>query len=115
LRRYNFLDRRLETAIDFRPPPEVSAFCMGSASAGPLLVAAGPNMQRECQFLDLETLKPMPFMGKDIFSQPVDACNRYWAAANGRYFGCCWADGDGNGLKMSGVSIESGILERLGG
>src|SRR2546430_1348621 len=42
LRRYNLLDRRLETTIDFRPPPEVSAFCMGSASAGPLLVAAGP-------------------------------------------------------------------------
>jgi hypothetical protein len=114
LRRYNLLDRKLEKERDFNPPPEVSSFVMGSASNGPLLVAAGPVMRRECRFLDLETLEAMPFQGKDIFSQPTDPCNRYWAAANGRYFGCCWADGDSNGLKLSGMSIEKGIIERIG-
>jgi hypothetical protein len=114
LRRYNLMDRKLEKERDFNPPSEMSSFCMGSASNGPLLVTAGPVMQRECRFLDLETFDPMPFQGKDIFSQPTDACNRYWAAANGRYFGCCWADGDSNGLKLSGMSIEKGIIERIG-
>src|SRR5262249_60525479 len=87
---------------------------MGSAWNGPLLIVAGQELSRECRFFDLDSLQPMDIPGRDIFSRPADAQNLYWPAANGRYFGCCWAN-DGGGLKLSGMSIESGIIERVGG
>jgi hypothetical protein len=114
LRRYNLLDRKLEKERDYEPNAEITSFCMGCASNGPLLLVAGPPLSRECHFFDLDTLEPREIPVKDIFTRPADPCNRYWPAANGRYFGSCWAD-EGSGLKPSGLSIESGHVERIDG
>jgi hypothetical protein len=113
LRRYNLLDRKLEKERDFDPPQELCSFCMGSASAGPLLVVAGPNLSREPRFYDLDTLEPMKIPAVDGFpammlSSPADT---YFAAANGRAFGSHW--GIDSNMALSSLSIADGLARRF--
>jgi LSD1 subclass zinc finger protein len=114
LRRYNLLDRKQEKERACDPEAEITSFAMGSASNGPLLLVAGQPLSRMCRFFDLDNLEPMNIPAKDFLSRLEDAQDLYWPAANGRYFGCCWSN-DGGGLKLSAMSIEAGIMERIDG
>lgn len=81
---------------------KLSAFCMGHASAGPLLVCDG---RAGVRFYDISTFEEMPYRvdGQGIGQGPGAL---YWAGADGRIFGAT-----GNYGQPSGVAtlvIEGG-------
>lgn len=71
--------READQPFKTRPP---TAFCMGSASAGPLLVNAAPSGARLFDITDFRPIKPPRSEGVwRVWG------GRFWAAADGRWFG----------------------------
>ena len=83
---------------------KIEAFCMGHASAGPLLLGVagqGP------QLLDPETFKPITIPTTPGGGRPLDDGN-YWAGASGRIFGHTGNWGQPNGVRTV-ILEESGV------
>jgi hypothetical protein len=87
----------LTGAVEERRPfavQKVSAFCMGSASAGPLLVCDASDA-RLVDIVSFDTEILPGTKGSGHF--PTDS---YWAAANGRVFGRSGNHGQPNGIGV---------------
>jgi hypothetical protein len=82
LLRYDLLSRQREKVAKLTDAPtQVAAFCLGSASSGPLLVSA--NDRPGGQLYDIETLEPMPLSDNDKQVLGGGPC---WVSADGRVF-----------------------------
>jgi hypothetical protein len=89
------------------PDGKIEAFCMGHASAGPLLVSSAGQGVR---FYNPETFQfiPRPAEPQGPPAQPayLEACG-YWAGATGRLFG--------SQRNYTTVTLEGGRVKRYGG
>jgi hypothetical protein len=79
LQRWSLL--KLEKEQTVPSPVAIGAMCLGHASHGPILAAAGNTMQ----FLSLETLEPLPV--PTLNKRVLGVGSFLQASANGRHFG----------------------------
>jgi hypothetical protein len=95
------------------PEGKIEAFCMGHASAGPLLIGvAGQG----AQLFNPETFRLIPLPTPDgpggVAPLRVLDSGNYWAGATGRVFGHTGNYGMPNGVKT--VVLESGGVRKYG-
>jgi predicted Zn finger-like uncharacterized protein len=101
IQRYNLLTGEQEyTGKMLLPGGNVEAFCMGHASAGPLLIGVANN---GAHLYDIEKFKEIPLPQEVGFDNvPVERRLEggfYWAGATGRVFGHTGNFGHPNGIK----------------
>ncbi|MBI1913374.1 MAG: hypothetical protein HYS12_01245 [Planctomycetes bacterium] len=114
IQRYNLLtgDHEYSGQLDL-PPGRVQAFCLGHASAGPLLVSVA---KKGARLFDIEKFQAIPLPPsegrEDGFGRPEGPRlleeGRYWAGATGRVFGR--TDDGGNLNYIDTVIVEGGRI-----
>jgi hypothetical protein len=78
---------------------QVRAVALGSASRGPLVIwATDQSGAARPHFLDVRTLKEMPFRHIPHFHRQTDPGAQYRASADGRVFGCWQVSGSPQGV-----------------
>lgn len=89
------------------PAGRISAFCMGSASAGPLLACAVGDFGRGgTQLFDINSFEALPIGEEGTHPGGTLSGGPYWASADGRTLGHSGSLGMPNGVAA--VSIQSG-------
>src|SRR5262249_25447218 len=117
IQRYNLLtgDREYAGKFDLPASGKLEAFCLGHASAGPLLVGVAGN-GAGLYDLDKFTEIPLPSARRDNFSgQPLARRlpgGLYWAGATGRVFGHTGNYGMPDGVRT--VVLEGGQVQEYG-
>ncbi len=91
------------------PAGRVEAFCMGHASAGPLLVSVA---DKGAALYDLAQFNEIRLPGEAGNAQPRLEGGFYWAGATGRVFGYTGTYGQPNGVKT--VVLEGSGAKRYG-
>jgi hypothetical protein len=101
--RWDLLTRKQEKALPLKTAGKLTAFCMGSASEGPLLVCT----EKDFRFLEIDGLTTIALPDDDE-GRPITglANNLYWAGAPGRVFGRTALLGQPNGVST--VVLEGG-------
>src|SRR5262249_14427898 len=103
LERWNLLKPQCERQAKLEVEGKVGAFCMGSASDGPLLIGAQDNFRGDVRFLDLETFERLTPPGKDGGGLEGGG---YWAGPSGRIFGHTGNHGQPNGVAALVLSSQ---------
>jgi hypothetical protein len=111
LERWHLLEPRCERQVKLEIEGKVGAFCMGSASDGPLLISAQDGIRGDVRFLDLETFARLTPPGIVNGFGRLDG-GGYWAGPSGRIFGHTGNHGMPNGvaalvLSPQGISSAS--------
>ncbi len=87
------------------PVGKMTAFCLGHASAGPLLVSCQqPTGTSQGRFFDLRTLAAIPL---DAQEESLLHGTHYWAGATGRLFGTSESG------KLATLRIDRAFLDRF--
>jgi hypothetical protein len=103
VQRYSLDTLKLETTSQLSIKQPVTAAAMGSASAGPLLLFAGNDVDARPYFLDLVTLKPLPIK-IDNLTPTRDSRPVMRASADGHVF--VWGTAFGfHVVRMSGGKL----------
>jgi predicted Zn finger-like uncharacterized protein len=114
IQRYNLLTGEREHVGNLDVPEgKVESFCMGHASAGPLLVGIAGQ---DARLYDLDKFAPIPLPTEDpvpgrVPSQRLDG-GFYWAGATGRVLGHTGNYGQPNGVRT--VVFEGGRIQPYG-
>lgn len=114
--RFNLLDGAQEhsAAVDL-PDGKFEGFCMGHASAGPLLVSVNAKAtgipRTNVRLLDIETFKEVEVPPRDRGRVGLEG-GYYWAGATGRVLGHTGNYGQPNGVKT--VLFENGKVQHHG-
>jgi hypothetical protein len=111
IQRYNLLtgEREQIGKLDL-PDGKIEAFCLGYASAGPLLVSVANH---GAQLFEIEKFRPITLPadnrpGREGGPRPLEG-GLYWAGATGRVFGHTGNYGMPNGVKT--LVLDSGVEE----
>jgi hypothetical protein len=115
IQRYNLLtgDREQTGKLDL-PTGRFEGFCIGHASAGPLLVSVNESQRGiprgRVALYDIETFQEIPSPKRD--RRASLELGLYWAGATGRVLGHTGDYGQPNGVKT--VVFEAGRIEKYG-
>jgi hypothetical protein len=111
LLRYDLLTRQREKVGKLADPPtQVAAFCMGSASSGPLLISAS-DRPGGGRLFNIDTFEPLPLSDGDSQALAGGAC---WASADGRVFafnGASTAVLEGGRAQPFRGQVNSGYIQ----
>jgi hypothetical protein len=101
--RWDLLTRKQEKALPLKTAGKLTAYCMGSASEGPLLICT----EKDFRFLEIDGFTTIA-IPDDEAGRPITglANNLYWAGAPGRVFGRTGVLGQPNGVST--VVLEGG-------
>jgi hypothetical protein len=118
LQRYNLLtgEREASRHLDDLPADKIDDFCMGHASAGPLLICTALSNDRtrrgEGHLFDARslTLMSVPVVNHGNPRVVTIDGGRFWAGATGRVFGHTHKTGSPSGAK-SLVMTANGLVE----
>jgi hypothetical protein len=96
LQRYDLKTLQREVSVPLPVKGQITAFAMGAASPGPLLVGVGAG----ALFLDVRTLKALPVQWNEPAGISATEGPRVRASADGRTFGVWRADVGPSGLRV---------------
>src|SRR5207248_2693325 len=86
IQRWNLLTGVKEQTASLVLEQPLALAAMGSASRGPILIGAGAGKDSELAFLDVHTLKPLPYQRTGAWQIPIDPNLQVRASADGSVF-----------------------------